>query len=78
MERIAIERVAAACKCSTENGPYGGEAQAVSSAGRSLSKFMRHPRSAFKDYVRLWKLERHRGSFLLGRSPITTKQAMSV
>src|SRR5438128_10244619 len=43
IERIAIKRVAAAWKCSVENmpcGPYGGEAQVVSSAGRPLSKFI--------------------------------------
>src|SRR5262249_43348898 len=39
MERIAIERVRAAWKCSTENRPCGGEAQVLSSAGRPLSKF---------------------------------------
>src|SRR5262249_4693882 len=63
MERIAIERVPAAWKCSTENRPYGGEAQVVSSAGRPLSKFMRHPRAQPQDYVQLWKLERHGGSW---------------
>src|SRR5262249_6595988 len=45
MERMAIERVPAAWKCSLENRPYGGEAQVVSSAGRPLSKFMRNPRA---------------------------------
>ena len=62
MERIAIERVSAAWKRSTENRPYGGEAQVVSSAGRPLSNLSAILKRNFKDYVRLWKLERHRGN----------------
>jgi len=34
---------------------------------------MSHPRRNLKDYVGLWKLERHKG-LLVGRAPITTKQ----
>ena len=49
MERIAIEGVPAARKGSLENRPHGGEAQGVSSTGRPLSKFMRHPRAHTED-----------------------------
>ena len=67
MERIAIERVPAAWKSSLENRPYEGEAQVVSSVGRLLPKFMRHPRSATSKTM--WGF----GSSV-GRAPITTKQ----
>jgi len=61
MERIAIERVSAAWKRSTENRPYGGEAQVVSSAGRPLSNLSAILKLNIKDYVRLWKLEKTQG-----------------
>src|SRR5262249_36627591 len=68
VERIAIERVPGAWKCSTENRPYGGGAQVVSSAGRPLSKFMRHPR-ALKDYVLALEARKTR-RILVGCAPI--------
>src|SRR6516165_8622970 len=73
MERIAIERVPAARKCSLENRPYGGEAQGVSSAGRPLSKFMRHPRAQPQRLSGALEARKTR-KILVGRAPITTKQ----
>jgi hypothetical protein len=73
MERIAIERVPAAWKCSLENRPYGGEAQVVSSAGRLLSKLMRHPRAQPQRLFGALEARKIR-RILVGRAPITTKQ----
>jgi hypothetical protein len=68
-----IERVPAAWKCSLENRPYGGEAQVVSSAGRPLSKFMRHPRAQPQRLCGASEAQKTR-RILVGRAPITTKQ----
>ena len=72
MERIAIERVPAA-KRSLENRPCGGEAQVVPGAGRSLSKFMSHPRAQPQRLCGVLEARKTR-RILVGRAPITAKQ----
>ena len=72
MEQIAIERVLAA-KRSLENRPCGGEAQVVPGAGRSLSKFMSHPRAQPQRLCGALEARKTR-RILVGRAPITAKQ----
>jgi hypothetical protein len=69
MERIAIERVPAAWKCSLESRPYEG----MSSAGGRFQSSWAILERNLKDYVGLLEARKTR-RILLGRAPITTKQ----